>query len=345
MMSAGRDIERILAANPTLGRRMPECSFSPESHRPMDIRTLRYFVQVARAGSFNAAAGLLNIAQPALSRQIKKIEDELGVELLIRHGKGVEVTEAGAKLLTEAEDLIDHFARTISMVKADERGFAGNISLGVPPTSGMLIVPEIYKIFSQRWPDATLGIREGVTSSLEEWLLDRRIDMAILHNPVPMAGIELKPLLQEQMVLATALDFGFDSADVIGFNQLAKLPLILPSLPHSNRRLLERLALQNNIRLTVKLEVDSIPLIKAMVKNGVGATIQTYAGVATEVERGELAVRVIDRPRILSTVTIATAPDSKTRWLTTELERLVRAHVTHLVSTGQWANAKIIDER
>lgn len=324
---------------------MARCSISLESHRQMDIRTLRYFVQVARAGSFNAAAGLLNIAQPALSRQIKKLEDELGVGLLLRHGKGVEVTEAGAKLLTEAEDLIDHFARTISLVKADDRSFAGNISLGVPPTSGMLIVPEIYKIFSQRWPDATLGIREGITSSLEEWLLDRRIDMAILHNPVPMAGIQLKPLLQEQMVLATAPNPDFDSDSVIGFNQLAQLPLILPSLPHSNRRLLERLALQNNTRLTVKLEVDSIPLIKALVKNGAGATIQTYAGVAAEVERGELSVRIIDRPRIFSTVAIATASENKTRWLTTELERLVRAHVTHLVSTGQWANAKILENR
>nr|WP_142781745.1 LysR substrate-binding domain-containing protein [Agrobacterium sp. T29] len=306
----------------------------------MDIRALKYFVQVARAGSFSAASSHLNIAQPALSRQIKKLEEELGAVLLVRHGKGVEITQAGAHLLTEAESLIEHFSRAISSVKADNHNFAGNIALGVAPTSGLLIAPEIFRVFQRQWPDATLTIREGISTSLEEWLLDRRIDIAILHNPMPIHGIELKPLLQERMVLASAPDANDDSP--VGFHQLDDIPLILPSLPHSNRRLLERTALQQGVRLNVKLEVDSVPLVKALVKNGFGATIQTFAGVAEEVRRGELFVRPIDRPRVVSTICIATSKDSKTPWLTLELERLLRACVRQLVETGQWASARLL---
>jgi LysR family nitrogen assimilation transcriptional regulator len=161
----------------------------------MDIRELRYFVQVARAGSFSGAATRLNVAQPALSRQLKKLEDELGVQLLIRHGRGVEVTQAGAVLLSEAESLIDHVGQTMDRVRGGKPTFAGQVALGVAPTSGQLIVPDIFESFRAHWPDATLVIREGISSSLEAWLLERRVDIAVLHNPMPLEGIALRPIL------------------------------------------------------------------------------------------------------------------------------------------------------
>ncbi|RJF83525.1 LysR family transcriptional regulator [Azospirillum cavernae] len=311
----------------------------------MDIRELRYFVQIARAGSFSRAATRLNIAQPALSRQLKKLEDELGVQLLVRHGRGVEITEAGAQLLAQAEDLIDHFARTLDAVKGCKRNFAGQVVVGVPPTSGLLIVPEIYKIFRELWPDATLIAREGISTLLEEWLLDRRIDIAVLHNPMPLDGIDLRPILHEQMVLVTPPGHDAAGPGAIAFRDIADIPLVLPSLPHSNRRLLERAALQHNIRLNLAIEVDSVPLMKAMVKHGFGATIQTFAGVSLEVARGELVARPIERPSLTSTICLGTPQEAKAAWLTLELARILRRCVAGLVSAGDWAGARMIDDR
>lgn len=310
----------------------------------MDIRELRYFVQVARAGSFSAAASRLNVAQPALSRQLKKLEDELGAQLLTRHGRGVEITEAGAILLGEAEALIEHLAETVERVRGGRPMIVGQVALGVAPTSGQLIVPELYEEFRKRWPDATLVIREGISSQLEEWLLNRRIDIAVLHNPLPLEGIEMRPLLHERMVLALAPGHPAASPDGIGFGDLSEVPLILPSLPHSNRRLVERIALQHNLRLNVALEVDSVPLIKSMVKRGFGATIQTYAGVAAEAARGEFVVRTIERPYLSSTICIGLPAEARTAWLTLELMRMLRTCVAGLVTRGAWEGARLVSE-
>lgn len=314
----------------------------------MDIRELRYFVQIARTGSVSGAAARLNIAQPALSRQLKKLEDELGVQLLSRHGRGVELTEAGAQLLGEAEELIEHFTRTLNKVRGGEVTFAGQVVVGVPPTAGLLIVPQIFKSFRERWPEATLIAREGMSSSLEEWLFNRRIDVAVLHNPTPLENVDLQPILTEHMVLVTspgqAIPDGGGSGPV-SFRSLSEIPLILPSLPHSNRRLLERTAIQHNARLNVSIEVDSIPLIKAMVKNGFGASVQTFAGVALEVARGELVATPIERPALSSTICIGTAQDAKSSWMIMEVARLVRNCVADLVASGEWAGARMIDDR
>lgn len=314
----------------------------------MDIRELRYFVQIARTGSVSGAAARLNVAQPALSRQLKKLEDELGVQLLVRHGRGVELTEAGAQLLGEAEPLIEHFTRTLNKVRTGDVVFAGQVVMGVPPTSGLLIVPQIYKTFRERWPEATLIAREGLSSSLEDWLLNRKIDIAVLHNPMPLEGIHLEPILSEHMVLVTAPGDGQVGAGQVGagpvaFRSLADIPLVLPSLPHSNRRLLERMAIQHNMRLNVAIEVDSIPLIKAMVKNGFGATIQTFAGVALDVARGELVARPIERPALSSTICIGTAQEAKASWMILEAVRMVRQCVRQLVADGDWAGARMIE--
>lgn len=226
----------------------------------MDIRELRYFVQIARSGSVSAAAHHLNVAQPALSRQLRKLEDELGVTLLDRSGKGVQLTEAGSRFLPQAEALIEQFRQVMASLRDDPVGFAGSLALGVAPTSGLLILPEVYRRFRALWPEATLVVREGISTFLEEWLLEGRVDVSLLHNPTPIEGITLTPLLRERMVLALRPeDRDRHGPGPIAFRDLRSVPLVLASLPHSNRRLIERVALQHNMPINLVMEVNSIP--------------------------------------------------------------------------------------
>jgi LysR family nitrogen assimilation transcriptional regulator len=310
----------------------------------MDIRELRYFTQVARSGSFVRAASVLNVTQSAISRQLQKLEGELGVTLLVRRQHGVEVTEAGSILLEHAEMVINYLAQIRDLVRGNEETFAGHAVLGVPPTSGILITPQVLGSFKTRWPYATLQVREGISSSLEEWLLDRRVDVAVLHNPLQLDGIDLLPVLQENMVLvfrpgATVVPMNKAS---IRFRDLTEVPLVLPSLPHANRRLLERVALQHGLQLNVATEVDGVYLVKELVKRGFGATVVTYAGIAAEVERGELNAIPIERPQLVSTISIGSRHDAKTRWLTKELISLVRAAVVAVAASGQWPGARVV---
>ncbi|WP_245501396.1 LysR family transcriptional regulator [Lichenibacterium minor] len=308
--------------------------------RPIDIRELRTFVTVVRGGSVSRAAEELNVAQPALSRQLKKLEEELGVTLLDRHGRGVTVTRAGSLLLARAEALLAEFAGIGPAVRASDDVVAGHVTLGVPPAAGLLIAPAVFRSFRARWPAATLQIREGISSLLEEWLLDGRLDVAVLHNPPPLDGIALQPILQERMVLVRAR--GAVETGPVRFRDLAAVPLILPSMPHSNRRLVERAALQHGVRLSASIEVDSIPLTKAMVAGGFGATILTHAGVARELASGELSAQPIDNPPLLSCVVIGSVAAESPRWLVGALAGLVAEEIASLVRSGAWAGGRLV---
>ena len=120
--------------------------------------------------------------------------------------------------------------------------------------------------------------------------------------------------------------------------------MILPSLPHGNRRLLERAAIRYNVRLNITLEVDSVPLLKRMVMHGFGATVLTFAGVSLEVGRGELAACPIERPPVISTICIGMPRDARSSWLTMELARILRDCIGQLVATGAWAAARMVDD-
>jgi LysR family nitrogen assimilation transcriptional regulator len=311
----------------------------------MDIRELRYFIHVARVGSFNRAAAQLNIAQPALSRQLKKLEDELDVKLLIRNGRGVELTEAGSILLAQAESLVTQFEDAVKLVTSREEKFGGHIVVGLPPTAGLLIGPELFEIFRTRWPHATLVLREGISSSLEEWLLDRRIHIAVMHNPLPLEGIDIEPLLHERMVVVHNLPGERDpkTARGVRIRDLGDMPLILPALPHSNRRLVERAAHQNGARLNIVAEVDSVRFTMALVKRGLGQTIQTYAGAMRDLSTGELGARFIDRPMLMSTLAMGVPREAKSNWLTMETVRLLRNVISMLISRGDWVGARLVE--
>jgi LysR family nitrogen assimilation transcriptional regulator len=295
----------------------------------IDIRELRTFVHVARSGSVSRAAEQLNIAQPALSRQLRKLEDELGVVLLNRHGRGVSLTRAGSLLLQRAEAVLVQFGQIPHEVKVSEDQFAGHVTLGVPPAAGLVIAPIVFRRFRERWPSATLQIREGISSLLEEWLLDGRL-------------VEIAPVLQERMVLVHSAEVPAPSAPV-RFRDLGRIPLILPSMPHSNRRLVERAALQHGARLQVAIEVDSIPLTKAMVAGGFGATILTHAGVSRELASGQLTAQPIDNPPLLSVVSVGNVQASRPAWLVSELTRVVRQEIATLVRSGAWPGARLIE--
>ncbi len=302
---------------------------------------MRSFVQVVRSGSISRAAAQLNIAQPALSRQMQKLEDEIGLKLVRRHGRGVTATAAGGVLLDRAEALLRQFDQLSEEVRHAEQGVTGHVVLGVPPAAGLLIAPEAVKLFRQRYPNASLQIREGISSLLEEWLLDRRVDVAVLHNPPALDGIAIVSVLRERMVLAGPPSADPAAAQPVRLAELGGVQLILPSLPHANRRLVEQAAAQHRIRLHLALEVDSVPLTKAMVQGGLGSTILTLAGVARELATGQLSVRPIHRPPLHSVIAIGQQQSSRGS-LVSSTAAVTREVIGALVASGAWPGARLL---
>lgn len=308
----------------------------------MDLRRLRYFAAVAEAGSFSRAAAELRIAQPALSRRIGELEEELGCALLVRHGRGVRLTVDGAAVLKRAEEI----QRLVAELEREARrgsALGGRIVLAVPPSAGLLLVPPVIESFARTVPSAVISVREGISSLIHEWLAAGRIDIGVVYNPPPVDGFAVVPLLRERMVLVgpPAAHDHSGLASAVHVRSLPRLPLIMPSLPHNNRRVLDQAAARHGIGLDIVSEVDSVALTKALVAAGRGFTVLTHAAVAAEVARGELSARRIERPAIVATLALVARRTPETTPLARALMETVASTTRAIVAAGAWPGAEV----
>lgn len=312
----------------------------------MDSRKLRYFAVTARLGSFSRAAEELRVAQPALSRRIREIEDELGQPLFSRHGRGVRLTPFGASVLQKAEE-IEHLIGLIRHEARQSYPLQGKVALGLPPAAALRIGPPLAARIRQAQPHIVLSLRDGVSSLIQEWLIGGRIDLGVTYNATPVDGLEIVPLLRERAVLVgPPADVTVEGADEpIRLRDIAGLPLIMPSLPHNNRRVLEAAAARHEVRLVIRAEVDSVALTKALVRDGQGYTILSHASVEEEVRRGELSRRVIDNPPVFADLSLVATKAALSEPLKRHVALELRQLVTEACLSGAWPDAVLLDPR
>src|SRR6188768_2361572 len=167
----------------------------------MDLRQLEYFVRIAELGSFTRAANVLDVAQPALSRQVRLLEVELRQSLLLRNGRGVTTTEAGKVLLEHGRGILHQVERAREDLGRVGGTLAGRVAIGLPPTVARMMAVELTREFRRRLPNAALSIIEGLSVSMQERLIAGRLDIALLYNPTPSPDFELTPLREEELVL------------------------------------------------------------------------------------------------------------------------------------------------
>ena len=163
----------------------------------MDTKALRYFNAVAEFGSYSRGAEFLRLSQPALSRQITRLEQELGTALFRRNGHGITLTDAGRTLLARSQLILRQIEQTRDEVRGGAGGLAGTVTLGVPPAAGTYLVPSLYRRFVAEHPRVALKIVGGYSSYIHEWLVRGQVDLACLHDPLPQRGFEIVPLVQE----------------------------------------------------------------------------------------------------------------------------------------------------
>lgn len=240
----------------------------------MNLRQLDYFVHVAEVGSFSRAASLLSVAQSALSHKVRQLEIELKQPLLHRNGRGVTPTDAGKRLLAHARDILLQVSRTRDEL-AELRGApSGHVVVALPQTLAMQIAVPLVKRFQAEFPRATLGIREGLSVSVLEWLSTGRADIGLAFNPAPSPALEIFPLLEEHMFLV-----GPRQARVPGgrrslpLAELARYPLILASRPNAHRMLIETELSHIGLKPTIVLEIDGVASVLKLVQDGHGYTV------------------------------------------------------------------------
>ena len=249
----------------------------------MNLRALRYFVAIADAGSLTAAAAAISIAQPALTRQLRELEADLGVQLLQRTPRGVLLTQAGVTLYESAQRMLAEAARVRQHLARRQDSSVATVVLGASPTLARVLLPNLFESCQRSLAGVKLRAREAFTPALLDWLERGMVDMAIVTNPEAGRALTLHPLLGEPLALVSHESLKLEP--VISVSQLARIPLLMTSL---HRSIVERQLLPVGGQLNVQAEIDSVDSIRELVLQGRWATI--------------MPVSVFKEPRAVNTI-------------------------------------------
>lgn len=292
----------------------------------MDLKQLEYFVRVAELGSFTRAAVALDVAQPALSRQVRLLEVELRQNLLVRNGRGATPTEAGKLLLAHGRGILHQVERAREELGRVRGALAGSVAIGLPPTLARLLTVPLTRAFRKQLPEASLSISEGLSTTMLEWLLTGRLDIAVMYNAQPMPELELQPLADEELWLVQARPPGLPEDPPpapVPLSAVAELPLIIPSRPNAMRMQIEQELAGIGLRPKVALEIDGVSAILDLVADGAGSALLSRQAVLSSIRPSAYRLRAIDPPlkTRLSIATSAQRPTTLTQQSTMELIR------------------------
>lgn len=261
----------------------------------LDLRRLRYFVEIVDRGSISAASRALNVAQPALSHHMAELERLSGGALLQRLPRGIRVTEAGQVLLRHARPIID----SVDRAELELRGAIGScaapqvVHLALIPSLATSLTPALLAAVARDLPWVTLHIVEGRTSTNHQMVLSGEIDFAV--NLADGEVFEGEFLLEEPLFFITAAVEG-TTTESIDFADLARERLIMPSPSNPLRALLDRTAKQLGVPLDGMIEIDGLNSLKRAVSAGLGGSVVSWPAVSHECAAGEIIARRIVNP-------------------------------------------------
>lgn len=303
----------------------------------MDLRQLRNFVQIVELGSITAAAEQLNIAQPALSRQVKALEDDLAVPLLRRHGRGVMATEEGLRLAARARVILEEIDDLAADVSGAQKSLSGTITLGLPPTVAEVLATHLIERAMELHPEVKLRIVSGFSGHVQDWLQRGAIDLGVAYKGQKSPAIKSQAIIIEQLFLIESGREGRvrDGTPITAQDALAR-PLILPNPEHGLRKRIDQIAADQGIGLDVRLEIDILPTILAFVDRGLGATILPLMSVNEQVASGRLVARPIIRRSIDRTLILMTPLNRPASRLSAGFSEFLIAEVHRLSASGAW---------
>jgi LysR family transcriptional regulator, nitrogen assimilation regulatory protein len=295
----------------------------------MELRSLQYFVQAADEGSITRAAEKLGIAQPALTRHLKRLESELGTQLLMRLPRGVRLTTSGREFLEHARRIGQEVARARTLVQAGAKTARGRVAMGTSPTLAPLLLPGCIARARLQCPAVSLRVSEGFSPQLLDALLTGRLDLAVTTNPARSSALALTPLISEPLVVV-APPGPRGTRPAYSLAELAKTPLIL-SL--GIRALLEQ-QLAGVAVLRVEAEVDSIEAIRRLLLSGVGVSVMPVSAFHAEVSARRLAAYAVEDASLHRILVLARPVAEVRSAAIDEIERIVRAEMNDLAQAG-----------
>jgi len=310
----------------------------------MELRQLRYFVAIVDHGSLSRAALVLHVAQPALTQQLRQLEEELGAQLLHRSAQGVLSTDAGKVFYEHAQAILKQVGDARSAVTQSTTRPSGSVTLGLPHSiSGALALPLLLACRA-RYPEITLQLTEELSGSLAEQLKSGRINLAVLFDDGQLAAFAGAALVEEAlMFIARSGSAHGPAGERVSLADALAATLILPAQQQGVRPRIESVARAAGLALGQVIEINSIAILKSALLADMGATILPLAPLLAEINAGALLARPIDNPAMARSVHLCASRNIPLTNAAAAVSRLVHEVTRELCASGAWLGAKLLN--
>jgi DNA-binding transcriptional LysR family regulator len=307
----------------------------------VDLKQLTALVTVAEVGSVTKAARLLHLVQPAVTRQIRMLEEEIGAPLFDRTRQGMIPTAAGEVLVERARRALQELERARAEIRPDTEEVTGIATVGVLESVIDLVVQPLVVAVADRYPGIELRFLTAYSGHLQQWLDVGDVDLSLLYNMADTPSLAVIPLLQESLWVVAPPDAGLTPDEPMPWESVLAHPLVLPVAGHGLRALIDQARSSTSTEAHIAIETNSMHLQKKLVLAGYGWTVLPAAGVAGDVSGGLFSGAPLIEPDVSRAVVLGLQRGNRTppavKAVTTELVRLVRA----LVRSGTWPSARL----
>lgn len=304
----------------------------------MDIAQLKTLIHVAELGSLSKASERLNVVQPALSRQIRLLERELGAYLFDRHGRGMVITDTGREVLEHAERIMGELDAIRTVSAPHTAALTGLVAVGTPPTVAEIVTVPLATRVREAHPGLSLRFTSAYSGYLLDWLQRGDLDLMLSYmSSEPLRTLRVTPIMVEDLLLVGPASDQLALDRPQPFAALADLDLILPSPRHGLRAIVEACARRAAIEIRTVVEADSFRALVDLVAAGFGATVLPLAPIYAAVEAGTLSVAPLVDPSPMRELVIAYPSDRAISPAARYLGETVTDLAADLVARGIWA--------
>jgi DNA-binding transcriptional LysR family regulator len=253
----------------------------------MDFDQLESFLEVARLSSFSRAAEKRFCTQPAISSQIRTLEEEVGARLLDRSGGRVSLTAAGKLFLRYAGDTLERRKMILTEIAETERVPRGEIVVGANEGTCLHILPEVFAQFKRDYPSVSVSIKRSDYANILEAILENIVDVGVVSLPLTDKRFEAQMIHRDELVVIAAPDHPLAAQKSVTVAEVSTYPLVVPKLGHT-RDALDALFYDHHLKPTFAMELDSSDLLKRFVVAGVGVGFVARSNIEGDIRAKDL---------------------------------------------------------
>ncbi len=306
----------------------------------MDFKQLRAFLTVAETGSVTRASELLHLVQPAVSRQLRLLEDDVGAALFERERHGMVLTDAGQALVGYARRAMLELDRARVEIAGTGKGVAGMVTIGLLPSTIDTLSGPLVAALAREYSGIRIRIAMGYAGTLMRWLVAGEVDAALLYGAERAAEVQTTPLIEEPLWVIGPKQARLRRDKPVRLGNLANHKLVLPSAPHGIRTLLEHACAVSNVTLDILAEANALSVQRSLVLRGHGLTILPPIAVAEDLQTRRLSGAPLADPPVVRTIVLATpANRPSSRHVRCAVEVLTQ-QMREAVRSGAWPEGR-----